>query len=154
MKFSRDICPACREKEQMLISQIVLYVNMHPGCNVEQISNTTGISRRKIIDLVHEGLLRRFGLKMNYPCRICGQQINKGNVCFWCADRLKSLVDQLKDSIWNDSHIRQQIESAGLRPDLREEDWEKAASLFSDSPFAKRRDRNVSGRLRRGGWYS
>jgi hypothetical protein len=83
---------------------------------------------------------------MQYPCKICGAKINKGSLCVFCADRLNKVIESLKQSIWQDREIREKIEAAGLRPDLKEEDWEKVACLFSDSIFVKRRDRNVSGR--------
>lgn len=152
MKLSRDICPECREKEQLIISQVVVFVKMHPRCDVRQISSATGISAKKINFIVHEGLLRRFGLDLFYPCRICSAAVNKGNICFWCAETLGRLIDELKGDIMADPVARQKIEDSGLRPDMNEEDWEKAASLFSDDGFRKRRDKNISGRGRRAGW--
>ncbi len=154
MKFSRDICPECREKEQLLISRIVNYARQNPRCDIKNISLGTGISAQKITSLVHEGLLRRFGLKFFYPCRICGTSIQTGNLCYWCSEKLYRLLDELRDNIWGDPEARHKIEAAGLRPDLREEDWEKASTLFSDNIFRSRSERNIVFRQRRGGsWY-
>ncbi|MFZ5949121.1 MAG: hypothetical protein ACOYXC_00330 [Candidatus Rifleibacteriota bacterium] len=151
MRFSREICPDCREKEQTLISRIVSYASVYPRCDVSEISKATGISKSKIISLVHEGLLRRFGLKFTYPCRICGSSIDSRNLCYWCSEKLYRLIDELRDGILNDTQVRQRIEAAGLRPDLREEDWEKAAMLFSDNAFRSRNERNIVFRHRRSG---
>ncbi|GAB4271961.1 MAG: hypothetical protein Kow0029_10150 [Candidatus Rifleibacteriota bacterium] len=138
-----------------MISRIVAFASKNPGCDIAKISQGTGISQRKIVDLIHEGLLRRFGLKIIYPCRICGADINTGTLCFWCSDKLYRLIDQLKDSIWGDPDSRKVIEAAGLQPDLREEDWDKVATLFSESIFRRRSERNISYRSKknRGGFY-
>lgn len=154
MKFSRDICPECREKETSLIARVVECAEQNPRCDVKHISLVTGIPVKKICDLVHEGLLRRFGLKFFYPCRICGASIGNGSLCFWCSEKLYRLLDDLRENVWGSPETRRKIEAAGLRPDLNEEDWEKASSLFSDNIFRSRSERNIVFRNRRtGSWY-
>lgn len=154
MKFSRDICPECREKEQSLVSRVVDHARMFPRSDVVEIARATGIAAGKIESMLHEGLLRRFGLKILYPCRICKSRITQGNLCFWCNEVLYRLLDELRGDVWGDPQVRQKIESAGLRPDLREEDWEKAAGLFTDNSYRRRAERNIVYRKSRSGnWY-
>lgn len=153
MKFSRDICPECREIELQLVNKIVDFARDNPRCEVKAISLATGIPAGKITSLIHQGLLRRFGLKIFYPCRLCGTKIAQRSLCFWCSDRLYRLLDELRDNIWGSPECRQKIEAAGLRPDLNVEDWEKASSLFSDNIFRRRSERNIVFRARRGSWH-
>ena len=93
-------CEDCGHKEYDDYGKSRNYIEAHPGANVYQIAEATGVSRKSINNLVKEG---RFEItkdsKTFLQCEVCGANIRSGRVCPNCeASYHKRYEDDVRKS--------------------------------------------------------
>ena len=91
-------CEDCGNKEYDDYGKARNYIEEHPGANVYEISETTGVSRKVITNLVKDG---RFEVtkesKTFMMCEVCGVSIRSGRVCRNCeAAYHKSYEEEIR----------------------------------------------------------
>ncbi len=98
-KISRNICFECRQKEGKILNMVAEHVKARPGARLQEIVNDLQIREEILLRFISEGLLRRFKLKMTYPCRLCKADISDGIICQKCSEELSQHINTLKGSL-------------------------------------------------------
>lgn len=83
------ICPECIAKEEQEFELVKEYLDDNRGATMEDISEATGVSIKRIQKFLKDGRLEGIegsGLK----CRKCGVPITKGTYCQKCAKKLQA----------------------------------------------------------------
>lgn len=88
----RKICPDCREKDERDFDRIREYLRSHPGANLEEIHEGTGVEKEKVLEFLREGRLevRKNGITAVRKCEVCGRVISRGRICDDCVQQFKS----------------------------------------------------------------
>ena len=87
---TRNLCPVCVEAEEKEFDIVRNYVRDHPGENIFQVSQATGVSEDKIIRFLRDGRLIARGISTEgvLTCDRCGQTISEGRLCPACRGEL------------------------------------------------------------------
>lgn len=87
-----DLCPACVAQEEENFKQVreYLYNTRATASNVDELSDMTGVSAKRIIKFIRQGRLQFAKIYLN--CENCGTPIEEGRYCQDCkAKMLNSL---------------------------------------------------------------
>ena len=71
------ICRDCYEKEREMEENIARYVRDHQGASIEQICEETKAPEKIVLRMIKEGRFIESGIKVSYPCEVCGAPITK-----------------------------------------------------------------------------
>lgn len=97
-KGIRDICPRCYQDIEQEYETCVKYLREYKQATLPELSEETGVSVSQITKFLREG---RISIKnapnMSYPCDVCGQPIQEGNMCVPCRSRLVKDIHQLNE---------------------------------------------------------
>ena len=80
------ICRDCYEKEREMEEVVARYVRDHQGASVEMICAETKVSEKIVLRMVKEGRFIEAGIKISYPCEVCGAPITQGRFCSKCQN--------------------------------------------------------------------
>lgn len=106
-----DLCRACRRIDEKDFEKVREYLDENPGADINEISEETKVSSKKIIKFLKEGRLEiKDENNLLLYCEKCGKPIKSGRFCKKCTSKLemelkrsigqvKSLDDIPKDSI-------------------------------------------------------
>lgn len=83
----RNICNQCLEKEEEQYMIVRRYVRDHPGANVFEVSEETGIEEEKILQFIRDGRLKSQGFSGVLECESCGKSIGNGRFCMDCMQK-------------------------------------------------------------------
>lgn len=78
------ICPECSMIDRHVFNVIRDFLYDNPGANVNEVTNATGISTKKIMQYLREGRIETIGSATLINCEICGKPIRFGKVCEEC----------------------------------------------------------------------
>ncbi|MDK2883205.1 MAG: hypothetical protein PWP58_1541 [Bacillota bacterium] len=85
-----NLCPACRREEEELFDRVEAFLRSHPGANLEEVAEGTGIAKEIILDFIRSGrLVTTLKSEGALRCEICGRPIDQGRICKECAGQLK-----------------------------------------------------------------
>jgi uncharacterized Zn finger protein (UPF0148 family) len=79
------LCPKCQKKEKKFYFSIDKCLKEHPNITVEQLSEKTDSSPKKIIKKIRN---RRISVKNSVRCERCGDIIDTGRFCEKCRQEL------------------------------------------------------------------
>ncbi len=82
------ICRDCYEKESEMEETVARYVREHQGSSIEKICAETKISEKIVLRMIKEGRFIESGIKISYPCEVCGAPITHGRFCSKCQNGL------------------------------------------------------------------
>ncbi len=88
--ISRNLCPACIEKEEASFNKVEEYLEENTGATISEISRATGVAEEKIIFFLRAGRLVPIGGKHLLECESCGKPISSGRFCAGCQAVLSS----------------------------------------------------------------
>lgn len=86
----------CRKCMDQLDEEFVIvrqYVRKHPGADIMEVSQATGVKEELILQFLREGRLISRGFVSSLQCERCSAKITSGRFCFAC---LKDLDQQLQ----------------------------------------------------------
>lgn len=83
-----NLCPACRREEEELFRQVRSFLHSHPGANLEEVAQGTGIDKGLILEFIRRGRLLPLKGEGELRCEICGRPIEQGRICRECAGEL------------------------------------------------------------------
>ncbi|TYP50911.1 TIGR03826 family flagellar region protein [Thermosediminibacter litoriperuensis] len=88
---ARNLCPECIAKEEEEFRKVKDYLYEFPGATMEEISEKTGVSPKKILEFLREGrlLLKKENVNILLRCQMCGSPILTGRICEKCAGEMK-----------------------------------------------------------------
>lgn len=78
------ICIECSRSDQNVFNVIRDYLYDHPGANVNDVTNSTGITPSKILKYLKEGRIETIGNVTLLNCEVCGKAIHYGSLCETC----------------------------------------------------------------------
>jgi flagellar operon protein (TIGR03826 family) len=92
VRTTRNMCPDCLAKEQSDFEKVKDCLYENPGANVEQISEITGVSAKRVIHFLKEGRLELSEDNKNLllKCEACGEPIRTGRFCESCVKKLST----------------------------------------------------------------
>lgn len=84
-------CPSCRRKEEENFQIVKEYIYNHKDATIQETSEATGITVRKIISYLRQGRLEIKGDNSNMilDCERCGKAIKTGRYCSKCAKEIE-----------------------------------------------------------------
>lgn len=89
--ISNPICRDCQEIEDGIFETVRSYIKEHNDKTLEEVSNATDVSVKKILKYIKEGKIELAeGTGITVPCDGCGKPITKGRYCGACADKIKN----------------------------------------------------------------
>lgn len=93
------ICPQCRAKQEELFKLVKEYLREHPGANVPEVTEATGVSSKLILRFLREGRLEvTEESPIALTCERCGKRILTGVRCEACERVLLKELNQIKGS--------------------------------------------------------
>ena len=96
-RISRPMCDDCYKKEEKDFELVKAYIDEHPTNTAAEISQSTGVSLRRIQRFIKEGRLEPSGgmVDMEMKCVQCGVKIKSGLFCHDCSTQIQS--DQIRN---------------------------------------------------------
>lgn len=91
------LCPSCQRAEEELFETVQTYLRNHPGANLEEVAEGTGIDKEIILDFIRSGRLVALKVEGLLRCEICGRPIDQGRICKECAGELKKGLVKKKE---------------------------------------------------------
>lgn len=88
----KSVCRKCSEKEEEEYIIVRKYVRDHPGANVFEVADETGIEEEKILHFLKDGRLQSRGFATSLECERCGKKISSGRFCEVCKSSLDSEI--------------------------------------------------------------
>ena len=96
VKVTRDICPECYRKEELLFLKIKDFLKMNLGANITQVAQSCDCTEEEVFGFIKSGRLERIGLgRIAHPCELCNTTIYEGVMCEECKKKLKNQVNTL-----------------------------------------------------------
>ena len=87
-------CRDCYQKERDMEEVVAKYVRDHQGASVEKICEETKVPEKIVLRMVKEGRFIESGIKISYPCEVCGAPITRGRFCDRCQN---GIVKELQE---------------------------------------------------------
>lgn len=130
-----NLCPDCQRKDEQEFKAVRKYVLMNPGAHIDQISQETGVSAKKIVHYIREGRLsiKNQDCQIQITCELCGDLISSGRYCKECLEKLSS---GLKKSISEENlrtmqELAKDTSSKGTEPKNSNKDRMHTADFWS-----------------------
>jgi len=95
---TRNLCPECAAKEEEEFRKVKDYLYEFPGATMEEISEKTGVSTKRILEFLREGrlILKKENVNILLRCEMCGAPILAGRLCEKCAGDMKKKFGVVK----------------------------------------------------------
>ncbi len=97
----RDLCPKCIDKEEADFALIKNFLRQNPGMGISEVCEETGVTEKKVLQLIRTGRLLLETGNMNVNCECCGKPIESGRYCDSCY----SLLDKNLEGIISKSEV-------------------------------------------------
>ena len=96
-----DLCADCKIMYYELEDKVKTYVKDHPGVNMTQVAEETGVSKKLIQRMAREGAFMDMPMGENfmYACASCGTPIKTGTYCTSCLMRLRKETQKVAESM-------------------------------------------------------
>ena len=96
-----ELCADCKDLFYEWESKVKEYVKDHPGSNINEVSQATGVSKKLIQRMAREGIFvdMPMGENFTYPCASCGKPIHNGTYCTSCLSRLRHETKKVAESM-------------------------------------------------------
>ncbi|MBU3803400.1 MAG: MerR family transcriptional regulator [Candidatus Cellulosilyticum pullistercoris] len=92
-----ELCLQCKEAEEEMFQKVKTYLREHPGANMYEINQETGVSVKLIEKFLHDG---RLEVSSHSPivltCERCGKQITTGRFCSDCKKEVSNEINKVK----------------------------------------------------------
>jgi len=92
-RISDPICDSCKKEEEDLFRSVVEYLRDNPGSSVNQVSEATGATAKKIMGYLRDGRIEISTSELS--CRQCGVRIKTGIYCDTCQVEVNLQISNL-----------------------------------------------------------
>ena len=90
------VCRECQKAEEAEFEGIKKYLEDNPLCNMQELSEGTGVSIKKIMQYMRDGrLVTSEGMKGELSCESCGKAIESGRYCDSCLIDMNNKINSL-----------------------------------------------------------
>jgi flagellar operon protein (TIGR03826 family) len=99
-KVRQSVCPNCIKEIDQEYEKCYKYIRKkeNRGCNIQELSEATGVSIQQITMFITEGRLNiDNNPNMSYACRSCGKPTRTGSLCESCIGNLKKIASYMKE---------------------------------------------------------
>ena len=97
MKLREPICPDCVKAEEQNFEEVRAYVKEYPNRSINEVSEATNVSVKRILRYVREGKLEATaGLQSDIKCSKCGIPISSGRMCKKCVAAVGAQIGEMK----------------------------------------------------------
>lgn len=102
----RRICPDCVKADLEEFHSVRDYLRDHPGANIFEVTEATGVPVRKIQEYIREGrLVVSESADWGVTCENCGAPVKTGRLCPECTEKLAKEIKTAGVSNWGDRKI-------------------------------------------------
>ncbi len=91
----KEYCPACLEDEEKDFEKVHAYLTDHPGADVGEIEEATGVEGGRILRFLKEGRLISSSPVPSLRCESCGNPIPGGRLCCRCLNRISANIKSM-----------------------------------------------------------
>ncbi len=92
-----QICSKCKQAEEEMFQKVKDYLRDHPGANMYEVNQETGVSSALIEKFLRQGRLQ---VSMDSPigltCERCGRKITTGRYCNGCKHEVSDELNEAK----------------------------------------------------------
>lgn len=91
-----DLCSRCGGSDEDDFKKVKMYLYDHPGANVIEVSEETGVTEKKILRYLRENrieIIEEDNLLLD--CERCGTSIRSGRFCDSCTAKLQKEFSQV-----------------------------------------------------------
>ena len=90
------ICPVCERAEEEDFQRVKENIEENPASSLQEISEATGISGKKIMQYIKDGRLEiTGGMKGELRCESCGKPITRGKFCDVCLIEFTRNINEM-----------------------------------------------------------
>ena len=95
-QIKSSICPVCEKTEEETFQLLKTYLNENPESTLNEVSEGTGVTPKKILRFIREGRLEiTKGMQNDVRCDVCGCPIPKGRYCDECKIKLNQNITEM-----------------------------------------------------------
>lgn len=99
VQIREPICEACVKEEEEIFENVRQFVRDNPSKSIKEISEECGVSTKRILQYVRDGLLEAtVGLQSEVSCSKCGKPIRTGRMCETCVLEVNFQVSDMKEA--------------------------------------------------------
>lgn len=96
--ISRNICPECMDKEELMFEKVRDYLKENPGARIMEVNEKTEVPEDKIIKFLRDGRIVSESLGSGLLCESCGAPISTGRTCAKCREELRKGIQTITNS--------------------------------------------------------
>lgn len=97
-----EICLKCKQDEEEMFQKVKEYLKAHPGANMYEVNQETGVLVTLIEKFLRQG---RLEVASNSPialtCERCGKRITTGRYCNDCKNEISNELNEVKKRLVN-----------------------------------------------------
>lgn len=85
----KTICGPCSKSVEEQLLKCIEYLRENKGATIYEVNEATDVPVKQIIQFVREGKISKLHApNLTFPCEICGEPIQEGNICESCRQKL------------------------------------------------------------------
>jgi len=107
----RNLCPQCLKKDEEDFDRVREFINNNPKATIEEVSEGTEVTVKKILEYLKEGrlILQSNNINITLNCELCGEPILTGRMCAKCSNKFKRNITSTKKSLFFDDNMKGKI---------------------------------------------
>ena len=95
-KIRSPLCPACEKEEERMFQTVREYIDDNQDCTLNELSEGTGVSPKKILRYIREGRLEiSKGMHGDVRCEVCNRPISQGRYCDTCMIKMNQNISEM-----------------------------------------------------------
>ena len=97
-----ELCPKCKQGEEEMFQKVKEYLREHPGANMYEVNQETGVSATLIEKFLRQGRLQvASDSPLALTCERCGKRITTGRYCHDCKNEISNELNEVKKRLVN-----------------------------------------------------
>ncbi len=118
---TRNLCPQCLKEDEEDFDRVREYINNNPQATIEEVSEGTGVTPRRILEYLKEGrlMLQSNNTNIILRCEMCDEPILTGRLCPNCSKKLKTRFVSDKKPLFVDEDMKGKIHLSKFSRDER-----------------------------------
>lgn len=97
-----SLCPECVQAGEEQFERVRVYLDQHPGAEVEEVSRATGVPSSRILRYLREGRLMSAPRGVALSCERCGRKVASGRFCPSCAQEISRALQPDRGEVFRE----------------------------------------------------
>ncbi|HHY42343.1 MAG TPA: MerR family transcriptional regulator [Thermoanaerobacterales bacterium] len=116
-----NLCPECLKKDEEDFDRVREFINNNPMATIEEVSEGTGVSARKILEYLKAGrlMLQSNNANIVLKCEICEEPILTGRLCEKCSRKLRRNLIPEQRPMFVDKNMKGKLHLSKFSKDER-----------------------------------